>query len=85
MKKWPKKIWIWILSGLGIILGGCSLFHRENPSCLYGPPKVYGPPPPESPYGVEDLYGPPMPEVDPDTIEEDVEEPFENGIEAPED
>ena len=79
MKKWPKKIWIWILSGLGVIVGSCALFHRDNPSCLYGPP------PPESPYGVEDLYGPPMPEVEPDSIDENVEEPFENEIDASED
>ena len=69
MKRLPRKIWIWILSGLGIILGGCSLFHRDNPSCLYGPPKVYGPPTPENPYGFEELYGPPAPDVEPDSVE----------------
>ena len=42
MKKLPKRMWILILSGLSVILGGCS-----DVSCLYGPPKVYGPPPPE--------------------------------------
>ena len=85
MKKWPKKLWIWILSGLGVILGSCSLFHRESPSCVYGPPKLYGPPSPESPYDLEELYGPPAPEVEPDSINENVEEPVEFEIEAPED
>ena len=71
MKKWPKKIWIWILSGLGVILGSCSLFHRDNPPCLYGPP------PQKDPYGFEEVYGPPVTDVDPDSIEENVEEPLE--------
>lgn len=67
MKKWPKKIWLWILSGLAIILGGC--FHRANPC-------VYGPPPEDDPYGFEEVYGPPIPEVEPDSIDENVEEPL---------
>ena len=57
MKKWPKKIWIWILSGLSVILGSCS-----DVSCLYGPPKVYGPP--------EEVYGPPAPKIEVDTTPE---------------
>ena len=40
-----KKSWVWILSGLAILLGGCRLVSKEI-SCVYGPPKVYGPPPP---------------------------------------
>ena len=47
MIKGIRKIWVWILSGLGFILGGCGLINRDVP-CLYGPPKVYGPPPPEN-------------------------------------
>ena len=74
MKKWPKKIWIWILSGLGVILGGCHLFHRDAP-CVYGPPQ-------KDPYGFEEVYGPPTPEVDVD-LEPDidtVEEPQQNDL-----
>ena len=37
MKRPARKIWIWILSGLGLILGGCFLSHRDAP-CVYGPP-----------------------------------------------
>ena len=74
MKKWPKKIWIWILSGLGVILGGCCLFHRDAP-CVYGPP-------PESPYGFEEVYGPPAPkdEVDLEPDIDTVEEPQQNDL-----
>ncbi|MBR4814259.1 MAG: hypothetical protein IKZ67_02225, partial [Paludibacteraceae bacterium] len=76
-----RKIWIWILSGLGLILGGCCLFHRDAP-CVYGPPKVYGPPPPENPYGFEEVYGPPAPEidVDPEPDIDTVEEPQQNDL-----
>lgn len=63
-------------------MGGCSLFHREDVSCLYGPPKLYGPPTPESPYGPEDLYGPPTSDldIDPETETDTIEEPLEEDI-----
>ena len=83
MKKWPKKLWIWILSGLGIILGGCSLFHKDSPTCVYGPPKLYGPPAPESPYDLEELYGPPAPEYDADSSEIRIEEVEEIDLPEP--
>ena len=70
MKKWPKKLWLWILSGLVIILGGCSLFHW-NHAKLYGPPTLYGPPPSDSSvfeFETEKVYGPPVPDVEPDSI-----------------
>ena len=59
---------------MAVILGGCSLFHREDVSCVYGPPKLYGPPTPESPYGPEDLYGPPSPDVEIDIENDTIEE-----------
>lgn len=65
MRKAGRRIWIWILSGLAVLLGAGSCFHIFNP-------KVYGPP--------EELYGPPAPktEVDnfpeSDTIVEEIEE-----------
>lgn len=39
MKKASRKIWLWILSGLALLMGGlsqCTIFET---------PKVYGPPP----------------------------------------
>ena len=65
MKKVGKRIWVWILSGLTMLLGACH-FHHRAPECVYGPP-------------TEELYGPPAPktEVDfpeSDTIVEEIEE-----------
>ena len=75
MKKATKKIWIWILSGLGLILGGCCLLRWTNPK-VYGPPTLYGPPAPkENPYDFEEVYGPPTPEVNTEPIIDTVEEP----------
>ena len=59
------------------------MFHHDNPSCLYGPPKVYGPPPPENPYGFEELYGPPAPDDEPDSIEIRIEEIPEQDLPEP--
>lgn len=36
-----RRLWIWILSGLALLLGGLLLvrcIHREQPMCYYGPP-----------------------------------------------
>lgn len=48
MKKFFKKTWFWMLSGVAMLLG--TIFQScSDISTLYGPPKVYGPPPPEMP------------------------------------
>ncbi|MBR3711270.1 MAG: hypothetical protein IKM99_09995 [Bacteroidales bacterium] len=46
MKRIPRKIWIWILSGMALLFGSSCQFFQVHPPCVYGPPKVYGPPPP---------------------------------------
>jgi len=36
-----RRLWIWILSGLALLLGGLLVLrfiHREQPMCYYGPP-----------------------------------------------
>ena len=36
-----RRLWIWILSGLALLLGGLLLvrcIHRQQPMCYYGPP-----------------------------------------------
>ena len=53
MKKVGRRVWVWILSGLAVLLGAGSCFHIVNP-------KVYGPP--------EELYGSPSPKIEADII-----------------
>ena len=55
MRKAGRRIWIWILSGLAVLLGAASCFSILNP-------KVYGPP--------EELYGAPAPKIEADEIPE---------------
>ena len=84
MKKLPKRLWVWVLSGLATVLGGCCLINGDV-SALYGPPKVYGPPPPENPYGSEKLYGPPAPDDVTEPQSDTLEEPGEYDMETPAD
>ena len=64
MKKAGRRVWVWILSGLALILGVACHSHRA-PSCLYGPPEeLYGPP------STEKLYGPPVTEMEMDSVSE---------------
>lgn len=56
MKRFTKRIWIWMLSGLTLLIGS-SCLSRRGPEAIYGPP-------------IEDLYSPPIPEMESDVITE---------------
>ena len=58
MKKAGKKIWIWILSGVALLMG-VACHSTKSPATLYGPP--------------EELYGPPTPEMESDSIVNEIE------------
>lgn len=62
MKKAIKKFWVWILSGLALILGANSCF-RFPTAKVYGPPPKTTKAPPQ-----QEVSGSPSVEMEKDTV-----------------